>query len=356
MRVVILGSASSPHVLRWANSIYKTGIRVDLVTIHPLKGNINKGVNLIELNYPKPYGYILNIPKFRSLLKKLRPDIIHAFYALGYGTLATYSGFSKIILSVMGSDIYDDIHNPIIKSIVINNIKNAKIVCSTSQTMIKQIELVTGLSSNKIRYTPYGIDTKKFYPRGVEEKKDEGFLVFGTVKFLEHKYAIDVLIKAFALFIERNNHINSRLVIVGDGSEIGSLKNLSDELKVSHLCEFLGFLNHDSIPSILNSFDIYLALSRLDSESFGVAILEASSSEVPVIVSDKGGLPEIVENEVTGIVVESENLMSIVKAMELLANNEILRNQLGSAGRRRVEEHYSWDSSVNKMVELYNEL
>ncbi|MBO6792745.1 MAG: glycosyltransferase [Balneolaceae bacterium] len=354
MKVAILGSLKSPHVIRWAISLSNRGIEVHVISMHKSRSVCKKDFKFHYLKYPKPFGYLLNILELKRVLAHLNPDIIHSFYALGYGTLGTLSGFKPHVLSVMGSDIYDDIKNPIMKRFILNNIRNADVVCSTSRIMAKQIEKISGLDENLIEYTPFGINTEVFKHGGNKENNRE--IIFGTVKFLEDKYGIDVLLRAYALFRSMNPQIKSKLVIVGDGSKEIILKKLAKKLGVFKYCRFEGYQPHAKIPSFLQTFDVYLALSRLDSESFGVAILEASACEVPVIVSNVGGLPEVVLHNVTGYVVDKENPGAACKAMTKLALNSELRLLLGQKARERVISDYDWANSIKKMLKIYQRL
>jgi glycosyltransferase involved in cell wall biosynthesis len=100
--------------------------------------------------------------------------------------------------------------------------------------------------------------------------------------------------------------------------------------------------------------DIFVAVSL--QESFGVSVLEASACGKPVVVSDVGGLPEVVDNGQTGIIVESKNSDQLVDALMTLINNPDLRKKMGDAGRSKVMRDFSWDSSVKKMLFIYSNL
>jgi len=103
------------------------------------------------------------------------------------------------------------------------------------------------------------------------------------------------------------------------------------------------------------SLDIYVAVSIEDSESFGVAILEASACETPVIVSNVGGLPEVVDNNITGFVIPHSNVEILVEKMELLLDED-LRKKLGKAGRERVLTHFNLRDNLEQMVDNYNKI
>lgn len=94
-------------------------------------------------------------------------------------------------------------------------------------------------------------------------------------------------------------------------------------------------------------------MSRLDSESFGVAIVEASASARPVIVSDAGGLPEVTVNGETGIIVPRDDPEAAADALEKLILNPELRHSMGINGRLHVSKYYSWDQCISTMLNTY---
>src|SRR5207237_2207904 len=124
-----------------------------------------------------------------------------------------------------------------------------------------------------------------------------------TVKVLAEKYGIEYLIRAFALVKKRHEELPLKLLIVGGGPQEAFLKGLAADLGISAVTTFTGRVDHARVPDFHNMLSVSVSVSTLDSESFGVAILEASTCAKPVVVSSVGGLPEVVENVLTGIVV-----------------------------------------------------
>jgi glycosyltransferase involved in cell wall biosynthesis len=108
---------------------------------------------------------------------------------------------------------------------------------------------------------------------------------------------------------------------------------------------------HALVPKILARFDIYVALSRLDSESFGVAILEASACGLPVVVSDADGPAEVVANGVTGRIIQRDNAELAGEAVADLVCDFEKRCKMGLAGRAHVVERYSWSHCIQVMKE-----
>ena len=151
----------------------------------------------------------------------------------------------------------------------------------------------------------------------------------------------------------RSAGIRLDLRIVGKGPQRKELVALAKAFGIEGNA-FLGPVPHAKVPDHLQSFDIYVAASRLDSESFGVAVIEASACGVPVVVSDAGGLPEVVDDGITGLIVKRDSPELLSAALKKLVLNSDLRDRLGQAGRRKVEREYRWSTCVDQMIDVYH--
>jgi glycosyltransferase involved in cell wall biosynthesis len=357
MKVLLLADANSSHTYKWATSLAQRGVYVYVFTLaessnSPL--NEMENVEIIANTQNTSNGsdwlkikYVTVINRLKKLLKKINPDILHAHYASSYGLLGALSGYHPFIISIWGSDIYEFPNKSFLhKKIIKYNFKSADFMLSTSRNMISEIAKYT---DKKVELTPFGIDLNKFVPKEKKPKSNE--IVVGTIKALEKVYGIDILIKAFAQVRIKNPELNLKLLIVGKGSQLESLKNLSKQLNVSDYVNFTGFVDYNAIVQYYHQLDVFVAVSR--SESFGVSVIEASACEIPVIVSDVGGLPEVVENEQSGFIVKRESVEQAVEALEKLIKNEELRKSMGKKGRDFVKTFYNWDDNVNQMMEIY---
>jgi L-malate glycosyltransferase len=360
VKVLILSAGNSIHTQRWVEALHARGSRVFLATQHSLGAWIPPGgVKVHELPFRGNVGYFLNAVAVRRLVGKLRPDIINAHYASGYGTTAALSGVRPLLLSVWGSDVFDFPYESWIKGLLMRrNLRRATRLASTSRVMAQQVRsLVPELPPALV--TPFGVDCDRFCP---DTRQDSNFITLGTVKTLAHKYGIDVLITAFARVLRdpqiRGTEIESRLrlMLVGGGEQRSSLEALAQSLGIHEKVVFVGQVAHAEVPAWLNKLDIYVAASRLDSESFGVAAVEASACGLPVIVSDAGGLPEVVRNGITGIVVARDNSAALAGALKQLLLDRELRVRMGLAGREFVVSNYEWAHCVDTMEAAYREV
>jgi glycosyltransferase involved in cell wall biosynthesis len=213
-------------------------------------------------------------------------------------------------------------------------------------------------TDKNITVTPFGIDLNVFKKEKISREKLSPFkdsdIVVGTVKLLEKKYGINFLIEAFSHLSEKYPEIPLKLLIVGDGNERKPLEKMVENLDLKDKVHFTGMVSHLQVSQYHKIIDIFAALS--EEESFGVAIVEAGACEKPVVVSDAGGLPEVVDDGVTGFVVERKNSYAASKALEILVLDEELRVRMGVAGRKRVEKLYKWKDNVDMMVDIYKNI
>lgn len=361
MKIIFLGEAGSIHTIRWVNSLSEKGIEVILVS---LKGNfdnvekISKKVKVIYLPFGTKLGYYLNVFALKKIISKEKPDLINAHYASGYGTLGRLSGFNKKLLNVWGSDVYDfPNESKLKKRIIEKNLKNYTAIASTSYCMAEETKKYLENKSKEIFITPFGVDTEKFKNLNIEKKENE--ITIGIVKTLTEKYGIEYLLKAIKELeniLDIENYKKIRLLIYGKGELKNKLEDLTKELQIEDKVIFKGYISNEDVPKALNEMDIFVVPSILDSESFGVAAVEAMACEIPVIASSVGGLKEVIVDKETGYLVPKKDHKEIAKYLKKLILDKNLRTSLGKNGRKRVLENYDWNSNVDYMIKIYREI
>ena len=366
MRILILADSNSPHTLRWAKSIRNYNNSLSIFSIHKPDPRLYEDTPDIliwsidasrelqtkdESNISKLI-YLRARKKVKQVIKEFNPDIVHSHYASSYGLIGALSGFHPYLISLWGGDIFSFPNKSVLhKEILKFSLSKADRILSTSRVMEAEAKKYT---DKEVIITPFGIDIERFYP-----KKENNFfkpddIVIGTIKTLEKRYGIDYLIKAFKLLRKKFPNKPLKLLIVGGGTQREFLERMVKELDLENETIFTGYINHDDIQKYHNMLDIYVAMSL--EESFGVAILEASACGKPVVVSNVGGLPEVVEHEKTGFVVEKENPEAIASAIGKLICNTELRIEMGRKGREKVINEYDWNESVKKMISVYNKV
>jgi len=144
------------------------------------------------------------------------------------------------------------------------------------------------------------------------------------------------------------------LTLAGQGSMRAELERLAQLLKVADNVRFVGQLEHEKIYPFLGGHHLMIMPSR--SESFGVAALEAAACARPVIASKVGGIPEVVIDGQTGILVPPDDETALTNGIIKMARDQASGRQLGLNGYRMVQEKFSWSESLDRMTALYQSL
>lgn len=213
------------------------------------------------------------------------------------------------------------------------------------------------LPEKQIELIPSGVDIAQFEPidagqkRNVREKYGLGDeLIIGIIARLSDVKGIDILIKAMSEVHKIDP--KARLLIVGEGKEERFLKSLVNELQLESRVQFLPIVNRTN--EILSVLDIFVMPSR--QEGLGLSIMEAQASGLPVVASHVGGIPTLIEHNVTGLLVPKESPTALADALVDLLESQDKRDRLGRAGRAFIVQHYSSPQMIEKTYQLYRSL
>jgi len=199
-----------------------------------------------------------------------------------------------------------------------------------------------------------GIDTDVFNPQNVSEdirnelglKKEN--IVIGVIGVIEkdkgHRYLVESISRLKA------EGITVVCIICGTGPEESALKELVHANGLDGDFLFLGF--RDDIPRVLKALDIF-AIMSLTIESFSMAAVEAMAMKVPVIATNIGGLPEVVEDGKTGILIPPGDVNALCSAIKYLVKNPEARLKMGENGRARVLEKFTIEQNVRKTEDIF---
>lgn len=187
-----------------------------------------------------------------------------------------------------------------------------------------------------------------------EQKESLGIppanFVFGVVGRLEKVKGMDVLLQAFALLRTKVSGVS--LLIVGTGSKAEELQSLAKELGIAGDVVFTGY--REDVMRLMELMDVFTLASRW--EGLPMVIMEAMSLGLPVIATDVGGVGEVVLHGKTGLLVETENVAGLAAGMKCLYIDRVLRENLGTAGRRLVEQEFNALAQAKKIQNIYNRL
>jgi N-acetyl-alpha-D-glucosaminyl L-malate synthase BshA len=153
------------------------------------------------------------------------------------------------------------------------------------------------------------------------------------------------------IFARVQMRIPARLLMVGDGPQLGDATQLARSLGIADKVEFLG--EQDQVVPLLSAADVFLLPSS--QESFGLAALEAMACEVPVVASRVGGLPEVIDHGTTGFLHDQDDIQGMSESTYRLFTDESLHQQMAEAARLSARRRFCDDKIIPLYEALYEE-
>lgn len=216
----------------------------------------------------------------------------------------------------------------------------ADVTIANSRATAREAPLKKGLVT-----IPLGIEPPAFLSR--EEARTRlgvDGTIYGTIAELHRSKGLDVLIDAVPSMVH-----TAHVVIIGEGEKRAALIARITAKKLKDRVTLVG--HKENAAQYLKALAIFVLPSR--TESAGYVILEAGLAGLPVVATSVGGIPEIIEDGVTGLLVPPENPTALAEAIEKLCADTILRQKLGAALKQKVERDFPLDLMVLRTVTLY---
>ncbi len=361
MKIAVFAPANNVHTKKWINFYNQKGYQVINISFSTHRDHEDRSkwenvrTEYLDVKFENKLSYFFTTTGLKRLLKKEQPDIFHSHYVSSYGLIGALANYHPYVVSVWGSDIYDfPKEGSLNKKMVKYALEKADMICSTSEVMKVETSQYT---SKPIEVTPFGVDMEVFKPLSVTKQQD--VFVFGIVKTMAEKYGIRYLLEGYAQFKEMvrpEAYSHTHLKIVGGGPLLDEYQAYAEKLGISEQTTFTGNIAHHKIPEEINRFDVFFVPSTLDSESFGVAALEAQACEVPIVAANVGGLSEVVIDGVTGYVIPTKDSQAIAEKMKHFFENPDQGKEVGRRGRVHVMKAYDWDKNAETMLNIYGRI
>jgi glycosyltransferase involved in cell wall biosynthesis len=289
-------------------------------------------------------------------------DVVHAHWAIPTGPAAVMAARKLHVPSVItmhGGDVYV---NPeqgydfptrwYVRPALRWTLRHAGALTAITEDC-RQHALRAGAPAEHIRLVFNGTDLRRFSP-GENGRGDSPFgphMIFACRQLFPRK-GIRFLLEAGAEL--KPEFPDLKIVVAGDGFERPELAKLAIDLGIAGDVTFLGWVPNADLPPYYRAAAVSVIPSL--EEGFGIPAAEAMGCEVAVVASDAGGLPEVVENGVTGLVVPRGNSKALAQAIRALLEDPQRRRRMGQAGRARALRLFDWDRSAEQFEEIYREI
>jgi glycosyltransferase involved in cell wall biosynthesis len=271
--------------------------------------------------------------------RSLKPDLLHAI-------LESFAGASLLFCRIL---------LPGVPRVLTLQSTNTEFLLKQIHSAAHRITAISQVLATRAAHL--GFPAVTIIPNGVDlaalTKASPGQKIPGRILFvgrLEPMKGVDILLRALNLL---PSELPWSCEIVGDGSQKRLLEDLMKELKLQNRVAFRGKLIGAELMKAYGEAQIFCGLSR--SEALGNVFLEAQAAGCAVLGTNVGGIPEIVKDGETGLLVEPDNVEASAKALERLLNDSSLRHRLAEAGKAHAQA-FDWSVIAEKYAEIYKQM
>jgi len=297
-------------------------------------------------------SYLISVLWF--LFKKRHSyDIIHCHILYGFHSIAAlilqfFSG-KKVVVKVAATGPLSDfasLKKVMFGSFFLERLKKLdRIITICSQATIEASN--EGFPPSQITRIPNGVNTDFFHPAWKQQVQPGKIIFIGSLNPMK---GVHLLIECVARLKEENQQI--KLEIIGDGQERSKLEDLTSALGITNMVRFYGEIR--DVRKHLQEAELFVLPSF--SEGLPNVILEAMATGLPVISTRTGGIPDIIEDGINGLLVEPRNIDQLCEAVNRVLGNRALAQQLALKARETIEARFSIDHTANQYIKLYKEL
>ncbi|MEM4704447.1 MAG: glycosyltransferase family 4 protein [Candidatus Bathyarchaeia archaeon] len=368
----------SPHVYYLSKSLAKNGMKVYVVTCDFPGAPAHETLDGVEIfrvdSYKNPspdfatWVYLMNVnmqKEAAALIRSLggKVDIIHAHdWLVATASIGLKHVFRKPLFATIHSTeigrrngIHFDYERMIHETEAWLTYEAWKVICC-SNYMVDHVRWAFGLPSDKMVMIPNGVNYESYDKYEREDLREfrsrfalpeEKIVLF--VGRLVYEKGVHVLVNAAQQIVKK---VNAKFIIVGNGYMRDQLSSLVKGMGLEHKILFTGFVDDDTLRKLQKVADVSVVPSLF--EPFGIVALEAMAAKSPVVVSDTGGLSEIVEHDVSGVKAYADNPDSLAWAVTKVLSDEGYANWIRENAYKKIREKYDWDKIAQQTKQVYN--
>jgi glycosyltransferase involved in cell wall biosynthesis len=360
MILCFIADGRSMHTQRWVQYFSQQGHEVHLITYDPMDRPIDGVIEHVVPSWCQNV-YLSFWPRHQAIariIRKIKPDLVHAHFITKYGFHLPFLGNYPKIVTAWGDDILIlPWTSRILYFFTRHVLRSVDLIYAVSHDIQNHIINDFGIQEGKVHYLPFGVDTDLFFPKIITPNDNQDtIIVFSNRRFFP-VYDISTLINGFAKAYESDKRLS--LILKMDGPDEKKYREQVISLGISDIILFkkktpLSNITYADIPDDYRSADIYITTSLSDGTP--VSLLEAMASGLPCIATSVGGIPEWVNNNITGLLIEPGSPDQVASALLSLARDPELRKRLGNAAREVVVNNGQWKTLMEQAEKDYQGL
>jgi glycosyltransferase involved in cell wall biosynthesis len=290
-----------------------------------------------------------------SVLSETRAQLLHIYF----GQIAVHllplirAWKNPSIVSFHGADVMVDMNKPAYRGATLQMLDAAMLVLVRSESLRRAL-IDLGCDPAKIELQRTGIPLEEFpfRERSVPERGEWRFVQAGR---LIEKKGLPVTLRAFAIFVQQ--YPNATLTIAGEGPSLDELQSLARELNIAEHVSFTGFVSQEQLRDIYYRSHIFLHPSQTgqDGNQEGIpnSMLEAMATGLPVLATSHGGIPEAIENGVSGVLVPERDHEALAQALLDAVKDPGFLSRVACAGADAVRDNFDLEKQARRLEEIY---
>jgi glycosyltransferase involved in cell wall biosynthesis len=355
MRICFISMGTFTHIGPYLDYFKQAGHDVHFIAMSP---SPERGVPTYNVGFGRRYSetegkwkYPVSMLRARRLIKKLKPDIVHAHYATSCGLAALVCGFHPAVVTTHGSDLTTGIQSRIWRPLLRRIFRFADCVNTVSKDL-ENMALSLGIEPGKVETLTLGIDTNKFAFTDRSEIHPLRPIRLVCTRRLEPVFDHTTIISALARLKEKG--MEFRMTFAGDGSLLDTLKRQAGGAGLDGGVRFIGKVHNDELAEILSRHDIYLSASLWDGTS--LSLLEAMATGLFPIVSDIKANAALLRHNVDGLLHKVGDADDVVKCIMQLYEHPQLANGAARRNRQKVTESADRMKNMKRLENIFEEL
>ncbi|UCC98172.1 MAG: glycosyltransferase [Phycisphaerales bacterium] len=355
MRICFISLGTFTHIGAYLDYFRDAGHEVIFISLSPgpERGvptyNVGLGTRYCESR--GKWKYPISMIRARRLLKRLKPDIVHAHYATSCGLTALVCGVHPTVVTVHGSDLTIGIKSRIWRPLLKKIFEHSDCINTVSEDLAKRVTSL-GTETKKVETLTLGIDTDLFSFAERAAPDPSRALRLICTRRLEPVFDHKTIIGALVLLKEKA--VKFQMTFVGEGSLLDALRQQSVSEGLEDSVSFIGKVCNDDLPDILHGHDVYLSASLWDGTS--LSLLEAMATGLFPIVSDIKANSAWLNHNTDGLLHRVGDAGDLADCVMQLRRNPWLAIEAAGRNREKVVRSGNRKTNMKRLEKIYREL
>lgn len=351
LKLALLADAAHVNIQRWCEGLSKAGADIHVLSFRDSLSSSGQTHRLPIPQMPGKLHYIASVPHVRQLIKEIAPEIVVAYYVTGYGTLGALAGHHPLVQVTSGSDVLLAPRNPVMRRLLKYNLGKADLVTAWAPHMASAAREL-GVPEDRILVLPRGIPFNHFASARSSAPASADSINIISTRSLKAEYNLIALIDALGLL--RDEGVNFRLTLAGDGPQREELTAMVARLGLKEQIRFAGFVSNDELPALLAQHNMYV--SMVDSDGVSASLLEAMAVGLMPLVPDNAANRFWIVPGENGSLMNELDPRAVASAIRSAFFDTSLRQRAWALNSDRVQRDADLYQNSKKFVEHFQRL